>query len=33
MSKDTDIGPLISEKAAIMVEESVDNAVKDGAEI
>lgn len=33
MSKNTDIGPLISEKAAIQVEESVNNAVKGGAEI
>lgn len=33
MSKQTDIGPLISEKAAIQVEETVNNAVRDGAEI
>lgn len=33
MSKQTDIGPLISEKAAIQVEETVKNAVRDGAEI
>ncbi|MDO5848937.1 MAG: lactaldehyde dehydrogenase [Methanobrevibacter sp.] len=31
MSMDTDVGPLISEKAAIQVEETVNNAVKDGA--
>lgn len=33
MSKNTDIGPLISEKAAIQVEESVNNAVREGATI
>ena len=33
MDKDTDIGPLINEKAADMVELSVDNAIKNGAEL
>ena len=33
MSKDTDVGPLISEKAAIFVEEAVNNAVENGAQI
>ena len=33
MDRKTDIGPLINENAAIMVEESVNNAVKQGAEI
>lgn len=33
MDMKTDIGPLISEKAAIQVEETVNNAVSEGAEI
>lgn len=33
MDENTDIGPLIDENAAMMVEESVNNAVKEGAEI
>lgn len=33
LSKNTDVGPLISEKAAIQIEESVNNAVKEGATI
>ncbi len=33
MDKETDIGPLINENAAINVEQSVNSAVRDGAEI
>lgn len=33
MDKETDIGPLINENAAIHVEQSVNSAVRDGAEI
>lgn len=33
MSKDTDLGPLIDETAAIMVERSVNDAIENGAEL
>ena len=33
LDESTDVGPLIHESAAIMVEEAVNNAIKDGAEV
>lgn len=33
LDENTDVGPLIHESAAIMVEEAVNNAIKDGAEV
>ena len=33
LDESTDVGPLIHENAAIMVEEAVNNAIKDGAEV
>ena len=33
LDKDTDLGPVIDENAAINIEESVNNAIKDGADL